>query len=89
MPFGWVMGLPDATTLITHSGAAFGHMSLFHAEGYRLMSVSCFLHHLHTYTQLTSACNTQIYIDNKGVVTRANNQIEYEFNFPYNTLKPD
>eukprot|EP00957_Ditylum_brightwellii_P122682 9356118-Ditylum_brightwellii.AAC.1 len=27
--------------------------------------------------------------DNKGVVTRANNQTEYKFDFPYNTLKPD
>eukprot|EP00957_Ditylum_brightwellii_P151426 11532025-Ditylum_brightwellii.AAC.1 len=28
-------------------------------------------------------------IDNKGVVTRANNQIEYKYDFPYNTLEPD
>eukprot|EP00957_Ditylum_brightwellii_P064344 4883036-Ditylum_brightwellii.AAC.1 len=31
------------------------------------------------------------YIDNKGVVTKANNQIEYEYeyDYPFNTLEPD
>eukprot|EP00957_Ditylum_brightwellii_P137998 10520691-Ditylum_brightwellii.AAC.1 len=27
--------------------------------------------------------------DNKGVVTRSINQIEYDYNYPYNTLEPD
>eukprot|EP00957_Ditylum_brightwellii_P184807 14076575-Ditylum_brightwellii.AAC.1 len=89
MSFGWVISLADATTLVTHSGPAFGHVSLFCTEGYGLLSVLRFLHHLQKYTQLTPACNTQIYIDNKGVVTRANHQIEYEFDFPYDTLEPD
>eukprot|EP00957_Ditylum_brightwellii_P109684 8366615-Ditylum_brightwellii.AAC.1 len=89
MSFGWVMSLLDSTTLATHSGPAFGHASSFKAKGYGLLSVACFLYHLQRYTQLTLACNICIYIYNKGVVARTNNQIKYEYNFPYNTLEPD
>eukprot|EP00957_Ditylum_brightwellii_P108046 8243046-Ditylum_brightwellii.AAC.1 len=89
MSFGWAISLLDSTTLATHSGPAFGHASFFQAEGYGLLSVVCFLYHLQSYTQLSLAHNICIYIDNKGVVTRTNNQIEYEYDYPYNTLEPD
>eukprot|EP00957_Ditylum_brightwellii_P124339 9477286-Ditylum_brightwellii.AAC.1 len=59
MPFGWVISLLDATTLTTYLSAVFGQVSLFQAEGYRLLLISCFLHHLQKYTQLTPACKVQ------------------------------
>eukprot|EP00957_Ditylum_brightwellii_P019230 1449538-Ditylum_brightwellii.AAC.1 len=89
MSFGWVISLLDSTTLATHSGPAFGQASSFQAEGYGLISVTCFLYNLQIYTQLTPACNVCIYIDNKGVVTRTNDQIEYKYDYPNNTLEPD
>eukprot|EP00957_Ditylum_brightwellii_P026042 1968962-Ditylum_brightwellii.AAC.1 len=89
MSFGWVISLLDSTILATYSGPAYGHASLFSAEGYSLLSVTRFLYQLQRYTQLTLAYNGSIYIDNKGVVTRATNQIEYEYNYPYNTLEPN
>eukprot|EP00957_Ditylum_brightwellii_P025673 1941373-Ditylum_brightwellii.AAC.1 len=55
MPFGWVMSLLGATTLATHSDPMFGQVSLFQAEGYRLLLVSHFLHPLQKYMQLTPA----------------------------------
>eukprot|EP00957_Ditylum_brightwellii_P036949 2796870-Ditylum_brightwellii.AAC.1 len=89
MSFGWVLSLLNSKTFATHSGPAFGHIPLFQAEGYGLLSVTCFLYHHQSYTQLALACNICIYTDNKGVVTRTNNQAEYKYDYPYNTLDPD
>eukprot|EP00957_Ditylum_brightwellii_P151129 11507607-Ditylum_brightwellii.AAC.1 len=89
MSFGWVISLLNSTILATQSGPAYGHASLFCAEGNGLLSVTRFLYQLQRYTQLTLACNVSIYIDNKGVVTRATNQIKYEYDYPYNTLEHD
>eukprot|EP00957_Ditylum_brightwellii_P205536 15344294-Ditylum_brightwellii.AAC.1 len=89
LSFGWVISLLDSTTLATHSGPAFGQASLLQAEGYGLLSVTHFLYQLQIYTQLTPACNVCIYTDNKEVVTGTNNQIQYEYDYPYNTLEPD
>eukprot|EP00957_Ditylum_brightwellii_P109540 8354198-Ditylum_brightwellii.AAC.1 len=76
-------------TFATHQGPEFGHMSSFQAEGYGLLSDTSFLYHLQSSTQFTPACNICTYIDNKGVVTRTNNQIEYDYDYPYNTLESD
>eukprot|EP00957_Ditylum_brightwellii_P013552 1021867-Ditylum_brightwellii.AAC.1 len=89
MSFGWVISLLDSTILATHSGSAYGYVSLFHAEVYSFLLATHFLYHLQRYAQLTFACNIYFYIDNKGVVTRATNQIGYEYDYPYNTLEPD
>eukprot|EP00957_Ditylum_brightwellii_P141273 10763742-Ditylum_brightwellii.AAC.1 len=89
MSFGWVVSPLNSMILATHSGPVFGHASLFCAEGYSLLLVTCFLYHLQRYTQLTLPCNISIYIDNKGAVTRATSQIEYEYGYPYNTLEHD
>eukprot|EP00957_Ditylum_brightwellii_P198698 15144514-Ditylum_brightwellii.AAC.1 len=76
MSFDWAISLLDSKTLATHSGPVFGHASLCQAKGYSLLSVTCFLYHLQSCTQRTPACNGYIYKDNKGVVTRTNNQTE-------------
>eukprot|EP00957_Ditylum_brightwellii_P107778 8222493-Ditylum_brightwellii.AAC.1 len=69
MSSGWIISLLDTTTLATHSSPMYRHASLFCAEGYGLLSVSSFLHHLQMHTQLIPAYNIRIYIDNEGVVT--------------------
>eukprot|EP00957_Ditylum_brightwellii_P160943 12253427-Ditylum_brightwellii.AAC.1 len=89
MSFGWVTSILDSTTLATHSGPAFGQAPSFQAKGYGILSFFHYLSPPQIYTQLTPACNVCIYIDNKGVVTKTNNQIEYEYEYPYNTLEPD
>eukprot|EP00957_Ditylum_brightwellii_P087727 6680444-Ditylum_brightwellii.AAC.1 len=89
MSFGWVISPLNLITLTTYSGPAYGHMSLFCAEGYSLLLITHFLYHLQRCTQLTLACNACINIDNKGVVIRETNQIEYEYDYPCNTSEPN
>eukprot|EP00957_Ditylum_brightwellii_P051300 3889388-Ditylum_brightwellii.AAC.1 len=77
------MARPTTTILVASDGF------LIWLEGHSLLSVTYFLYHLQRYAQLTLAFNISIYIDNKDVVTRATNQTEYEYDYPYTTLEPD
>eukprot|EP00957_Ditylum_brightwellii_P138643 10567318-Ditylum_brightwellii.AAC.1 len=85
------MARPTTTTLVASDGSAseqentmpFGWVTNL------LDSTILATHSGPRYTQLTLACNVSIYIDNKGIVTWVTDQIEYEYDYPYNTLEPD
>eukprot|EP00957_Ditylum_brightwellii_P138154 10531558-Ditylum_brightwellii.AAC.1 len=83
------MILEDSTVVATHAGPAFGKAASFQPESCRLLSVTYFLHHIQNYTGIKCSCVIDIYIDDKGLITCANNQIKYAFDYPFNTLEPD
>eukprot|EP00957_Ditylum_brightwellii_P062423 4737357-Ditylum_brightwellii.AAC.1 len=89
MSFGWKIVTLSDKPLAEHSGLAFGHATSFWSEGNGLLSVARFLYHGSIYSQTTIQCKVDMYIDNKGIVKRINNQISYSHDYSYNTLCPD
>ena len=90
MSFGWVMSLPDGTRLVTCSGPAYGaKQSSFRAEGYGLLSLVRFLHHVFLYCATHPTWAIKLICDNEGLITRLNVAIQYTTSFPNDTLQPD
>jgi hypothetical protein len=90
MSFGWAMSLPDGTRLATCSGPAYGSkQSSFRAEGYGMLSLVRFIHHLSQYCDALPTWKIKLICDNEGLITRLKVAIQYTTSFPNDTLQPD
>jgi hypothetical protein len=90
MSFGWAMSLPDGTRLATCSGPAHGaKQSSFRAEGYGMLSLTRFVHHISTYCGKSPTWKIKMICDNAGLITRLQEAIQYTSTFPNDTLKPN
>ena len=69
--YGWILSTSDGTRLATCQGPSFGARPYsYRAEGYGLLSVTRFLHHLRSFYQIQlQACT--IVCDNQAMVNRA------------------
>eukprot|EP00957_Ditylum_brightwellii_P162362 12362992-Ditylum_brightwellii.AAC.1 len=89
MTFGWIRVNNSEEICAEHVGPAFDQATFFRAEGYGLLSVARFSHHISKYTNQAIRCNINTYIDNKGIVKQINDQPSYTHDHPFNTLEPD
>eukprot|EP00957_Ditylum_brightwellii_P212257 15367141-Ditylum_brightwellii.AAC.1 len=87
--FGWLIVNKDKEILVEHAGPAFGQATSFRVEGYVLLSVARCLHHISQYTNQAIWYDINMYIVNKEIVKRINDQLTYTYDYPFNTLKPD
>ena len=60
-----------------HVGPVFGQASPFQAKGYGVLSALSFFCPAMEYTASTTALEFQMYLDNKGVITRIKKQQTY------------
>jgi hypothetical protein len=73
MSFGWIMSLPNGTRLATCAGPAHGSKkSSFCAEGYGLLSLTRFLHHLFHFCLCRPSWKLQLSCDNDPLLKRIN-----------------
>eukprot|EP00957_Ditylum_brightwellii_P107217 8181036-Ditylum_brightwellii.AAC.1 len=72
-----------------HAGPAFGQASSFSSEGYGVLSALSFFCRAMEYTASTTTLAFQMYLDNKGVITRIKKQKTYSNDYSFNTLTPD
>eukprot|EP00957_Ditylum_brightwellii_P043750 3317437-Ditylum_brightwellii.AAC.1 len=89
MTFGWIIVKKDKEILAEHAGPSFGQATYFRVEGYGLLSVTRFIHHISQYTNQEVCCDVNMYIDNEDIVKKINDQLIYTYDYPSNTLKPD
>eukprot|EP00957_Ditylum_brightwellii_P067117 5094726-Ditylum_brightwellii.AAC.1 len=89
MSYGWIMANADEEILFKHVGPAYGKATSFQAEGYGLLSIVCFLHHVLIYIMQPIQCKLDFYTDNEGVVVRTKDQLTYTYDYPFSTLDPD
>eukprot|EP00957_Ditylum_brightwellii_P036907 2794704-Ditylum_brightwellii.AAC.1 len=89
MKFGWRIVNKGEDILAEHAGPAFGQATSFCVESCGLLSVARCLHHISQYTNQAVQCEINIYIDNKGIVKRINDQLTYSHDCIFNTLEPD
>jgi len=90
MTFGWVIALPGGRRLFRCSGPAFGPTgSSFCAEGYRFLSVTCFLLRLCDFCLVAPTWTIRMLTDNQGLLTRIASGLPHKDPFPNLTLAPD
>jgi hypothetical protein len=90
MSFGWTMSLLSGTRLATCAGPAHGSkQSSFRAEGYGLLSITRFLHHLFEFCHCKPEWNLQLSCDNDPLLKRINAARPFTTCFPNSTLDAD
>jgi hypothetical protein len=90
MSVGWDLSLPDGTRLATCSGPAQGSTQLsFRAEGYGMLSITRFLHHLFRFCSVDPAIKIQLSCDNDPLLKRLRSSCLYTSCFTSSTLEPD
>jgi hypothetical protein len=90
MSFGWTMSLLNGTRLATCAGPAHGSkQSSFRAEGYGLLSITRFLHHLFEFCQSRPEWKLQLSCDNDPLLKRVNAARPFKTCFPNCTLDAD
>eukprot|EP00957_Ditylum_brightwellii_P075632 5748080-Ditylum_brightwellii.AAC.1 len=89
MSFRWKICTINGDTIAKHAGPAFGQASSFCAEGYGVLSALSLFCRTMEYTASTTTLAFQMYLDNKGVITRIKKQQTYPNDFSFNTLTPD
>eukprot|EP00957_Ditylum_brightwellii_P087702 6678561-Ditylum_brightwellii.AAC.1 len=89
LTIGWRIVNSEEDTLVEHAGLAFGQTTTFCAEGYGLLSVARFSHHMSQYTNQGVRCEISTNIDNKDIVKKINNQLKYTHDYLFSTLELD
>eukprot|EP00957_Ditylum_brightwellii_P052320 3968485-Ditylum_brightwellii.AAC.1 len=89
MSFGWKISTLEGETIAEHAGLAFGQASSFRAEGYGELSAMSFFCRAMEYTATTTEIKGQLFLDNKGVITRIKQLMSYPHDYSFNTLSPD
>eukprot|EP00957_Ditylum_brightwellii_P001457 113682-Ditylum_brightwellii.AAC.1 len=89
MSFGWKICKSNGEIIEKHVGPAFGQASSFQAKGYGVLSALSFFRRAMEYMASTKPLKGQIYLDNKGVITRIQQQQSYPHDYSFNTLTPD
>eukprot|EP00957_Ditylum_brightwellii_P121700 9281442-Ditylum_brightwellii.AAC.1 len=89
MAFGWKMVTQQEETLVECAGPTYSTSLSFRAEAYGALSVVKFIHCLLRYMDIVQMWATNIHMDNVGVITRFNEQYEFDFDYSHNTLQPD
>eukprot|EP00957_Ditylum_brightwellii_P005909 448135-Ditylum_brightwellii.AAC.1 len=74
--FGWKICTFNGDIIAEHSG-------------YGVLSALSFLHRAMEYKASTITLAFQMYLDNKGVITRVKKQQTYSNDYSFNTLTPD
>eukprot|EP00957_Ditylum_brightwellii_P073610 5593663-Ditylum_brightwellii.AAC.1 len=87
--FGWKICTMNGDPITEHAGLAFRQASSFHAEVYGVLSALSFFRCAMEYTASTTTLVFQMYLDNKGVITRIKKQQSCSNDFSLNTLTPD
>eukprot|EP00957_Ditylum_brightwellii_P188057 14317318-Ditylum_brightwellii.AAC.1 len=86
MSFGWKICTLNGDIIAKQSGPAFGQASSFCAEGYGVLSALSFFCCAMEYTASTTKLSLQMYLDNKGVITRTKKQQTYSNDYSFNML---
>eukprot|EP00957_Ditylum_brightwellii_P169094 12869841-Ditylum_brightwellii.AAC.1 len=89
MSFGWKICTLKGDIIAEHRGLAFGQASSFQAKGYGVLSAFSFFCHAMEYTASTKNLTCQMYLDNKGVIARIQQQQSYTTDYSFNTLTLD
>ena len=89
MSFGWKISTLEGETIVEHVGPAFGQASSFRAKGYGVLSAMSFFRRVMEYKATTMELKGQLFLDNKGVITRIKQQMSYPHDYSFNTLSPD
>jgi hypothetical protein len=90
MSFGWSMSLPSGLRLATCAGPAPGSkQSSFRAEGYGLLSLTRFLHHLFLFCDTRPDWTIRLCSDNDPLINRIATTRPYPQCFPNSTLEAD
>eukprot|EP00957_Ditylum_brightwellii_P063609 4828505-Ditylum_brightwellii.AAC.1 len=89
MLFGWKTCTSNGDIIAEHVGPAFGQASFFQVKGYGVLSALSFFCHAMEYTASTKTLTDQIYLDNRGVITRIQQQQSYFNDYSFNTLTLD
>jgi hypothetical protein len=85
MSFVWSMALSNGTKLVTCLGSAYeATQSSFHAEGYGMLALVRYFHHLFEYSASNPTWKIKLICDNEGIITRLSNLIQYTECFPNN-----
>ena len=92
--YGWVFGSSKQDIYAEHAGPGMGEPTSHRAEAWGMLSGVTFLSHLHKYTNFQDSYDKiQIPItflsDNKGLVTRIHQRMQYDKPYPNATLAPD
>eukprot|EP00957_Ditylum_brightwellii_P180089 13718637-Ditylum_brightwellii.AAC.1 len=83
------MSTLEGETIAEHAGPTFGQVLSFRAKGYGVLSALSFFCQAMEYTATTTKLKGQLYLDNKGVIIRIQQQRLYHHDCSFNTLSPD
>jgi hypothetical protein len=87
MSFGWKLVSSDETPLAVNRGPAWGPPGSFRAEAYGMLSaVLLCVHHIMLYCNATDSVMMKLVTDNKGLLIRCQQHMQYPDSFPTATL---
>eukprot|EP00957_Ditylum_brightwellii_P081629 6209629-Ditylum_brightwellii.AAC.1 len=89
MSFGWKICTLNGEIIVEHAGPAFGQASSFQAKSYGVLSALSFFCRAMEYMASTKPLKSQLYFDNKGVITQIQQQQSYPHKYSFNILTLD